>query len=220
VDHESLSPPTVLAWHFLRENRRLGFGDGRIVESGKTFQVEPPIELCERGLHASVRAIDAIEYAPGPIVCRVLLSGEILHGDDKAVATHRTVLWVADADAVLHEFACVIAERALDAAVAGRREADPRSRNAIRVKRSWAAGNATYDELVAARDAAWGAAWSRAAALAAASCAWGAAWVSARDAARAAAKALAWVDVRDDQNRILEHMLLGLAPKAAPTESP
>ncbi|HEX6972592.1 MAG TPA: hypothetical protein VF234_10280, partial [Limnochordia bacterium] len=72
---------TLEAWWFCRADDdgvvRLPHGDGRVVRVGETLTVPGPVILCERGLRASVRAIDALPYAPGPIVCRVRLSGEI-----------------------------------------------------------------------------------------------------------------------------------------------
>ena len=76
---------------------------------------------------------------------------------------------------ILHEFACRCAERALSKID----NPDPRSVNAVKTKRMWMAGNATGDELAAARGAAWDAAWD-----AARDAARDAAWGAARDAAR------------------------------------
>ena len=77
-------------------------------------------------------------------------------------------------DRILHEFACRCAE--MD-------DPDPRSINAIAVKRRWIAGEATDEELAAAEAAAWAAARTatRAAAWAAAETAWAvaeAAWAA------------------------------------------
>jgi len=83
---------------------------------------------------------------------------------------------------------CDCAERALFRERDAGREPDPRSWEAIRVSRLYANGEATLEELAAARAAA-GAAWS--AADAAARAAAGAAWDAAGDA-RAAAGAAAW----------------------------
>ena len=102
---------------------------------------------------------------------------------------------------ILHEFACRCAEDALSRID----NPDPRSINAIVVKRRWIAGEATDEELAAAEAdawaaartaraarAAWAAAW--AAAEAAAETAWAAAWAAwdaswdAQDAAEAAAR--------------------------------
>lgn len=80
---------------------------------------------------------------------------------------------------LLHEFACRCAEWALSLVNAP----DPRSVEAIRVKRRWMAGEATDDE----RSAAWAAAWG-----AARSAAWAAAWAAMRSAAWAATRSEAW----------------------------
>ena len=80
---------------------------------------------------------------------------------------------------ILHEFACRCAEKALSLF----KDPDPRSIEAIRVKRLWLKGEATNEDLAAAWAAAWDA--TRAAARA-----------SARDAARAAAWAAAWAAAR------------------------
>jgi hypothetical protein len=166
------------AWHFLTNDRRLAYpqSDGTlpVITPGLVLTEDRPLSLCCVGLHASVRAIDALQYAQGSVVCRVECDGEVIHGSDKLCCSRRTVLWMADATRVLHEFACDVAEEAL--ALAG--NPDPRSVASIAAKRAWLRGEISDSELDAARDAAWDAA--RAAARAAA---WDAAW----DAARAAA---------------------------------
>jgi len=92
-------------WHFVAADRKLGYGDGRLVKPGVTYKVDCEPELCERGLHASKRLIDALRYAPGPVLCKVRLGGAVVHGEDKAAATERTVLAVADVSDILREFA-------------------------------------------------------------------------------------------------------------------
>ena len=94
---------------------------------------------------------------------------------------------------LLREFACRVASDAMDRAEARGGKVDPRSRNAIAVKRRWIKGEATDQELAAARDAAWGVAL-------------GAALDAARDAAAAlrdAAMAAAW----DAQVQVLSEMI-------------
>jgi len=198
---------TVTGWYFSEESRLLRYGDARPIALGVTHEVAAPIELCKRGLHASVRAIDALEYAPGPIVWRVELSGEIKTGDDKCVATHRKYIGGGvDASAVMRAFA---------------------RRCALDVAHLWdmptivRAYLETGDESIrdaaraAAWDAAWGAAWDAATAAAwdaARDAAWAAAWDAATDAARAAARAAAWGAARDAaldaQNKHFETMLM------------
>ena len=174
-------------WHFLPADRRLRWGSCEVVEAGRTYRAKGPLVLCENGMHASRRAIDALPYAPGPVVSRVELLGERLDDGDKSCARERLVLWLADATTVLHEFACAMATDALCAAEARGERVDPRLWAAIETKRRWLRGDATDQELAAARAAAWDAAWD-------------AAWAAAWDAARAA------------QNVMLETMLGSLAP--------
>ena len=103
-------------WHFLRADGCLNYPPHTRVEVGRTLTVQLPLKLCEHGLHASRRAIDALGYGPGAIVCRVRLGGSVFEDGDKAVATERTVIWMADATVILYEFACwaAEAERRLD----------------------------------------------------------------------------------------------------------
>ena len=174
-------PKKILAWHWAKADLKTQHSNEPIAK-GKTLKATGPLQLCENGMHASLNPMDALQYAPGPMLCRVELSGEIIQGEDKLCASSRKVLWIANADHMLQEFACLCAERALKAAKVD----DPRSWRAIEVKRLWLAGKATDAELAAARDAA------RDAARAAA-------WDAARDAARAAAwdaaRGAAWAAV-------------------------
>ena len=148
----------VYAWHFLPEDRCLLYGDNRLIIPGKRLSVRGEIVLCSHGLHASICPLDALRYAPSAMVQRVKMHGTIIHGDDKLVASSRTCMWIADATMILHEFACRCAEDALALSP----NPDPRSVNAIAVKRAWMRGEATDNELAAARAAAWDAAWDAA----------------------------------------------------------
>src|SRR5262245_56673756 len=81
-------------------------GDGRAVIIGETLEVKPPIVPCKHGLHASVHPMDALQYAPGPILYKVKLSGEIVaHDNDKHAASQRTALGRRDATQMLRSFA-------------------------------------------------------------------------------------------------------------------
>lgn len=184
------------AWYFSTETKRLRFGDDREIAVGVTHSIEGEPWLCDRGLHASVKALDALSYAPGPIVWRVRLGGTILTGDDKLCATERTYLSGGiDASETLRLFA---RKCALDVAhlwdapqvVIDYLNTGDESIRAAAKEAVWAGG--------AARDAAWDAAWGAAR---------DAAWIAARAAARAAAWAAAWDAARDVQNSRLESML-------------
>ena len=174
----------VRAWHFLPDDRRLRYGDGRRVRTGcwhsvrfpytsETGEVYPRPVLCEAGMHASVRPLDALEYAPGATVGLCEVRGvegvTLLRGSDKVVGEARRYLAIADVTDALHLFACDEAERALDAREATGDAVDPRSRAAIEAKRGFVVGTVSSRELAAAwdtardaaRDAAWDAANSR-----------------------------------------------------------
>jgi len=191
----------MLAWHFLSEDKRLGYDDGRLVKAGETLECEGEPELCSNGMHGSARLIDALKYASGPIVCRVEIEGDVIEGDDKLCGRRRTVLWMLDATRILHEFACRCAEDALTLLA----QPDARSVAAIEAKRRWLKSEITDEEMGSAWAEAWDAVWAaRDAALAAAqtaaqTAARAAAWAAARDAAlaaRAASDAAAWDAVR------------------------
>ena len=177
----------ILAWHFIRPDMKLAYGDDRLVKVGETLSVDPEkLSPCYYGLHASVKPIDALSFLswPDAIVCRVELSGKMIENLDKICAEHRKVLWMHKSDDLLWEWACCCAEDVLHLAN------DPRSDAVVKARRDFQLGLIKKDELAAARDAARAAAW---------------------DAARAAARAAAWDAARaaawDAQNTLLEDML-------------
>ena len=141
---------TIKAWHFLSDDRRMQFGDRELVEVGKTYRAEGKIEMCLNGMHGSRRIIDALQYAPGAVICRVALWGEVQEEGDKLVARNRKVISMIDATNILHEFACRCAEDALKKAGVK----DRRCWKAIETKRKWLEGKATDNEWDAARYAA------------------------------------------------------------------
>ena len=188
--------PKILAWHFLAADGRQrvylpngGTRPGKLVNVGQVSACCPPLILCKHGLHASVCILDALQYAPGPVCCRVEMSGTIQEGQDKLCSTRRRVLAMADIATILHEFACDCAEGALKIAEVE----DPRSWAALEAKRRWLRGEITDEELDAA---------------------WDAAWVAVRSTVRSAVREAAWVAARSAQNSDLERRVL-----AATTES-
>lgn len=139
------------AWHFVGNKLR----DGSPVPSdGEWLVHDGELVMCESGLHASKRLIDALKYAPGGTICRVEVGGKILHDDDKLVAKKRKILWRVDGEQVLRAFArwC-----------------------ALQVIHLWDA--ARDADWTASRAAAWAAAWD-----AAWDAGWGAARAASRDA--------------------------------------
>lgn len=208
-----MSEQPILAWHFLPDDGMTRYEPRTKVVVGEWLSVDPHrLELCAYGLHASERLIDALQYAPGALLCRVEVAGRVLRDDDKLCAERRRVIAWTDATHMLHEFACRCAESVLHLVAGDQRHV---ARNAIDAKRRWLAGQANDNELDAARaaqvaagdaasdaesDAAWAAA--RAAAWAAAkSAARAAAWAAARAAQAAASDA-----AMDAQDRMLTEM--------------
>ncbi len=166
--------------------------DGRKIVIGETLTVEGEIVPCERGLHASASAYDALMYAPGPLLWRVELGGTIVaHGDpvDKFAASKRTTLAGGiDVTAALREFArwCALQVIHLWDAPDVVRQYLETGDESLRAAAAGAAGAAAWDAAREARTAAAGAAGA-------------AAWAAAREArdaaagaARAAAGAAAW----------------------------
>jgi hypothetical protein len=156
-------------YYFCREDRKLRYGDNRPIVVGETLKVDCEPILCTQGLHASKRLIDALQYAPGSILCKVKLGGTVVHGEDKSAATERTVIAMADCTDILREFA---------------------RRCALDVIHLWDAPDVVVEYLKTGnedlRSAAGSAAWSTAGS-AAGSAAWSAAWSTATYAARSAA---------------------------------
>jgi len=147
-----MKPPAdaIAAWHFLPANGRTQYSN-ELVTVGSILHVPGEIEICDRGLHASRRAIDALQYAPGPIVCKVLVWVAVQEQSDKLVGAYRQCVSMGDATNTLHEFACYVAEAALLIAEVK----DQRCWNAIEAKRAWMRGEINDAQLDAATAAAW-----------------------------------------------------------------
>ena len=148
---------TVKAWYFvgntLRDGRPIPADGEKLVHGGGLY-------LCNEGLHASKRIIDATQYAPGHTICRVEVGGDVIHGGDKMVASERTILWRINGEEVLRDFArrCALDVVHLwdapDVVVRYLKTGDDSLRDAARD----AARAAAW---AAARDAAWDAAWEK-----------------------------------------------------------
>jgi hypothetical protein len=204
----------IKAWHFIRDDSTIKTSSMKRplkVHQGQILRHRGPLELCRKGLHASIKPLDALEYAPGTMICRVECSGDVIYGEDKLVCSRRKVLWAKDASRPLHEFAIWCASRALEKIG----DPDPRSLRAVEVKKLWLDGEATNEELDDAGHAARCAAWDSAR-DAAQKAAWHAAWRAASEAAKDAAWAAAWWAARfaawETQNEELERRLLALHP--------
>ena len=144
----------LICWHFANNDLRLGYDDGREIVAGESLRVEGAPVLCETGLHGSILLIDALQYAPGHMLCRVELSDGIIEGDNKAVARERKTLWIFNAENALRDFAATVAENAILAERVAGREPDPRSWAAVQFVRDLLAGKINPEDQEAAISAA------------------------------------------------------------------
>jgi hypothetical protein len=188
-----------------------GTGSWSLPHDGQPGDWMPPIEgdlvPCKNGYHLC-REGDLLTWL-GPAIFAAEYRGERVDAEDKIVVREARLLrrlnWN---ERTARLFACDCAERVLpifereypnDKRPRNAIETvlpifereypnDKRPRNAIETARRYANGEATDEELAAARDAVWAAAWAAA---------WDAARAAARDAAWAAARDAAWAAARD-----------------------
>ena len=176
------------AFWFCSEDRKLGYKDDRTVRIGITHKVKGELKLCKNGLHASTRLIDALKYAPGPILYLVDLSGEFLSGEDKLCARERKYLASFNATDLLWRFARKQALISVE-------KIKPYTDQYDLIVRWLETGDESIKSAAesAAESAAWSAAW-----LAARSAAWSAAWSAAESAAWSAANEMLTRMVREE----------------------
>lgn len=98
------------AYHFTGNKLR---GGSPIPPIGETLKFEGELVLCESGLHASKHPFDALQYAPGEMLHRVRLGGEVIHEDDKTVGRERTIIATINATDLLRKFARMCASDVL-----------------------------------------------------------------------------------------------------------
>ena len=177
----------ILAYHFLKSDMCSGEGHEPPWKEGETRTLDGEIVICAHGYHASRTAWDALQFAPGPVLCLVEVEPVEEH-TEKLVSRSRRLIKAVNVERELREFVADCAERVLhfyEEAYPG----DQRPRAAIATARAYARGEATDGELNAAADAAYAAAYTAADAAVAARAAVYAAADAAADAARAAADA-------------------------------
>ena len=189
----------MIAYHFSSEKLR----DGRPLPAiGEWLVHDGKCVICKSGLHASIHPMDALQYAPGPLLHLVECEDIAVEESDKFVCRRRKIIKSIDTTDLLRSFSRWSALQVIhlwDAPDVVRRfleTGDESLRDAARAAARDAAKAAAWD---AAKAAAWGAAWT-AAWDAAWTAAWTAAWAAARDAvwgaasaaARAAARGAVW----------------------------
>lgn len=186
----------VQAYHFVGATLR----DGRPVPpDGEWLVHDEPAVLCESGLHASRRPWDALQYAPGAVLCLVEVADIAEEREEQLVAHRRRIVRRVDLTTDLRAFARQCARDVLhlwDAPEV--------------VRRYLESGDETLREAAreAAREVAWDAfavEWAVSSAASAAMVAAGAsALEAAREAANAAARAVrevTWDSVWDDAKK-------------------
>lgn len=203
----------IKAWWFTN-SRKLPNGDGRQIRVGRVHKHKGELLICQSGLHASKRIIDALRYAKGSILCRVECSGDVIEQDDKLVCSERKYLAIVDAEDMLRKFARLCALDVIHLKTGDERAGASDASWAARAA-SWAASKAAsrVAAWAVAKDASWAA--SRAEAEAAPARATrfavsAAAWIAAWDAASASAQA----EARNKQNKRLHRMALELIRSA------
>jgi hypothetical protein len=184
----------ITGYHFTSTTLRNG---EPIPKLGEWLVHAGEIIPCSRGLHASVNVFDALQYAPGPMLHKVILAGELQsHGNpiDKYVGRKRKILSSIDATQLLWEFArwCALS-------VADKWDCPTIVRQYLQTGDEKLRAAARTAAWTAAMTAAWDAAWT-----AAKDAAWDAA---SRDAAWTAARDAAWTTARAAQSKHLQSMV-------------
>lgn len=97
-------------WHFLRKNEAgepvLRYGT-QAPQVGEWLEFTGEVVICQSGLHASRRAIDALEYVDWSDAVACLVDVDAVHGEqpNKLVCSRRRIVAMCDADEVLRLFA-------------------------------------------------------------------------------------------------------------------
>ena len=144
---------TIRAWYVAPHDLRVP-RTGELIRVGQTVRCAGPLVLCKHGLHASRDPLDAIGFRADGRTTLVELSGEVLEGDDKLCATERKTIAIVganDGEAIARALACDVAEWAIGWS---EQEPDQASVDAIVIARAYLRGDATLEDLCAARSAA------------------------------------------------------------------
>ena len=202
----------IEAYHFI-DGHTLRDGT-KAPRNGKWLRHPGAVVMCESGLHASRHPFDALTYAPGATLCKVLVCRDVQEDKDKLVARERVIVARIDATALLRRFArrCALdvlgsIPDAPEILVQYLKTGDESIRSAAR-NAAWSAAENAAES--AARSAA-----ERAARSAAESAAESAAWSAARNAAWSAAESAAWSAARSAARSAAERAARSAAERAA-----
>ena len=197
------------AWYFAHESNKLQYGDGRKIKIGETHTIDCIPQCCKKGLHGSIKILDALSFAKGSIIYRVDIKDKIDKQNDKICGQSRTYLYGGiNIEKELHVFSrwCALQViylwNAPQVVIEYLKTGNESLRTAAWDATRAAASDTAWD---AARAAAWDAALD--AASVARAVAWNAARAAAWNAARAAAWNAAWAVARDSQNKKLTQLI-------------
>jgi len=95
----------IEGWWFSDSSGKLPHGDGRAYAIGKKLSVKGELVICKNALHGSLDPFDALRYAPGEILHKVLFEGARKQESDKLGSRSRTIIASHDATDMLREFA-------------------------------------------------------------------------------------------------------------------
>jgi hypothetical protein len=97
------------AWHFITSTGLLRDGS-KAAADGEAETYDGELIICEKGLHASVRLIDAVAYAPGTTLRLVKVFNAITERD-KLVCSRREIVHTLDFTKILEEFASYVTDK-------------------------------------------------------------------------------------------------------------
>ena len=92
----------IYGWHFCNDTLRDG---SPIPAEGEWLEYKGEVKICKSGLHFSDTPFDALEYAPGAILCYVELEDVVERQSDKGVCRRRKIIAKGDATEALRYFA-------------------------------------------------------------------------------------------------------------------
>lgn len=111
----------IMAWHFARRSLQMRHDDPRLITVGASFSTPSPDRTVHPhcyGYHGSVALIDALAYAPGPMLSRVEIWGDLVLHERVCAGRNRTHHQVIDAtDGLIDGALAVISALVNDSAV-------------------------------------------------------------------------------------------------------
>lgn len=97
----------IRCFYLAREDRKLGYGDNRLVRKGIVHSVDAKPKCCEIGLHGSRTVFDALKYAKSSKLYLVDIWGDVDEQKNKLCGTHREYIAYFNAEKVFRKFARV-----------------------------------------------------------------------------------------------------------------